>query len=327
MTDGVLFAVNNFNIQVDNDVQKEQNNKDFLEYIALTMSREMFPVGKPEEVRVSGIAFNYAYLGAVKGRQQKGCTKAIEQISASRRRLYWNAKSYGKKVVGLVHEAEAGDWVIPQSWIAPEKNEEVMIILPTYEASRCNELGGRFAWQCTKQDTDFKSLTSFLSSFKATRKQTLEENSEFCMKCLFLFYPSLLNEFCSDLMKWCHGGVMGETEYAQIIVILQALLEYLKLLNDLKPLKKGDMPLREIVNVLNSHRLKALSYKIVSELKDDKAKDTYKGCLKENVCRGIRSTYSIDKFELEVDQSIRGGRELIQILWDIRKQAESIREM
>lgn len=307
---------------------KELNDKELLEYITMTMSREMFPTGRPEEVILSGISLNYAFIGAASGRQRRGCTKAVEEISNSRKRLYWEARSYGKKVVGLVHETGVYDWVIPNEWVKSRKAEsEVSVTFPTYEEDRCKELGGRLAIRCVKRDASYKGLVPFLGSFKGTRRQTLEENNKFCMKCLFLFYPSLLNEFCKDLITWCNNRKMGEAEYAQVYVILDALSEYLKLLEDLKPMGKGAMPLREIVNVLNRHRLQVLSYKIEKELKDDLAKDTYKKCLEENVRRGMRSTYAISNFELAINQNIRGGKELVQAFWEIKNLAESIRKL
>lgn len=42
--------------------------------------------------------------------------------------------------------------------------------------------------------------------------QELVENNAFCMKCLFLFYPRLVNDFLTDLTEWCKGRVMGEME-------------------------------------------------------------------------------------------------------------------
>ena len=80
LTGGLLFIVNNFNIQVDNSVQKELNNKELndkelLEYITMTMSREMFPTGKPEKVIMSGISLNYAFIGAAGGRLAIRCVK------------------------------------------------------------------------------------------------------------------------------------------------------------------------------------------------------------------------------------------------------------
>lgn len=59
MINGFPFIASNFNIQVDNDAQKELNDKklndkEFLEYITMTMPLEMFPAGKSEEAHISG---------------------------------------------------------------------------------------------------------------------------------------------------------------------------------------------------------------------------------------------------------------------------------
>lgn len=303
---------------------KEQNNKDFLEYIAMTMSREMFPKGRPEEIHISGVALNYAFMGAAKSRRRKDCTRTIEEVPALRKRLYWDARSCEKKVVGLLHIGDTTDWVVPENWIIPgEAGREVMIAFPTYKGDLRDKSQGGYAGQAV----GYKNLVSFLSSFKGTRRQTLEENNKFCMKCLFLFYPSLLNEFCKDLMNWCCNRVMGEAEYAEVDEILKALSEYLMLLKDLKPLMRKEFFPREIANILNNHRLQVLSYKMEKELRDDQARDIYKKCIEDSVHKGVRNTYSISNLKLEIDQSIRGGKELAQALWNIKKLAESIREM
>lgn len=309
-------------------MQKELKDEEFLEYITMSMSWAMFPTGRPNRVHISGISLNYAFIGAAKGRQRKGCLKNIEKVSLSKTRLYWNARSQGKKVVGLLRGDNCSEWVVPKEWIVPdESQEEMRIAAPVYEETRCEKLADQLDMQCTKFDADYKSLVSFLGSLRGAQGLQLEESNELCVKCLFLFYPSLINEFCNDLMHWCGNSAMNEHEYAQISVVLNIFKEYLELLKGLKPLGKGDLSPGEIINVLNQHHLQVLSFKMENELKDSVSKGVFTGCLTRNVGRGIRSTYSVDNFELDIDQNIRGGKELQQVLWDVKKLAESIREM
>lgn len=306
-------------------MQKELKDEEFIEYIIMTMSREMFPKGRRNEVGISGISFNYAFIGAAKGRQRKGCSKHIEQISPLNSRLYWNARSQKIKVVGLIHEDNCGAWVMPEKWVIPdESNKEVVIAAPVYDETRCKELAGRLDMHCMKYDVDYKSLISFLGSLRGTRGQVLEESNELCMKCLLLFYPSLIKEFCNGLMHWCDGKVMNEHEYAQISICLNMFLNYLKLLDGLKALGKGNLFPREIINVLNQHQLQILSFKMEQELRDDVAKGEFTSCLQKNVRRGILNVYCVEDLEFEIDSKVKGVEGLKKALWEVKKLAAYI---
>jgi len=303
-------------------VQGQQTDKEYLKKVYKETANAFFSGGETRKREwLSGIIFNYAFIGMSLSYGKAGCSWNIETVPSSDKRLYVCGRSSGKKVIDLVYIVPHETWAVPAEWII-HRGEELYINLPEGERTNGYSIETEDYGQEPKGDEQNK--VPFLASLYEVMGKQLAEGNRLCLIYLFLFFPSVFEDFCNLLPKWEDDTLAKGDQYKLCEVICGIFYSYLNLLEELQPLTKTKLPHREICNILNRNNLRGLSEMIESEFLSGDAQDEYVKSLKDSVRNGILKIPVVKKFNIETDNS-KEGRELEAKIAEVKKKAENFK--